>query len=83
MLDAETLREAERVAKSDALNAVLDNLIKRYTDEWVSSGPTATEAREIAWHKVQAIHAVRIELQSVAKNAEVSAYNRRLRGKTV
>jgi len=83
MLDRETLQEAQRVASSDALNAVLEELIKKYTGEWINSDPKDAQVREIAWHRVQAVQALRDELRSVAKSDDVAKWNRRLRGKTV
>lgn len=83
MLDYETRKEAQRVASSDALNAVLESLIKRRTDEWINSDPKDVQVREIAWHQVQAIQALRDELRSVAKSDDVAKWNRRLRGKAV
>ena len=83
MLDRETLQEAQRVAHSDALNLVLEDLIKKYTVEWINSDPKDAQVREIAGHRVQAIQALRDELRSVAKSDDVTKWNRRLRGKTV
>lgn len=83
MLDRETLQEAQRIANSDALNAVLEGLINKYTVEWINSDPKDALVREIAWHRVQAIQALRDELRSVAKSDDVAKWNRRLRGKTV
>ena len=83
MLDRETLQEAQRVAHSDALNLVLEDLIKKYTGEWINSDPKDAQVREIAWHRVQAIQALRDELRSIARSDDVAKWNRRLRGKTV
>ena len=83
MLDRETLQEAQRIANSDALNLVLEELIKKRTVEWINSDPKDPLVREIAWHSVQAIQALRNELRSVAQSDDVAKWNRRLRGKTV
>jgi hypothetical protein len=79
--EAEDLfRTAKSLITDRAFLEVLRRLESRYSDDWKRSDPDRSIYREHAYHMVRAIDELRGELEALASEPDVAAYNRRLRG---
>lgn len=83
MLEADLVREAKHLAASEALSVLLDRLVEDQVATIMSSPPDQPATREEAFRMIRAVHALRDKISSVAQSDDVTAWNRRLRGKQV
>jgi hypothetical protein len=73
-------REAKSLANSRAAMEVIRRIEQRLIDEWSNSDPDKYDARDAAYHLVRAVRTFRDELAALAREPDVTAFNRRLKG---
>lgn len=81
-INEEVSRKAKDLLDDPLVQEVLEILEDRAISEWKQSDPKDTEKRDHAWMTVRVIEQFKTELSSIAANTRITAWNRRLRGKT-
>lgn len=78
MTDAEKLSARAKALIADELvKEVFQRIEEALIFKWRTAADTGT--RENSWHALKALELVQIEIQSIADNAAVTAFNKRLR----
>lgn len=78
--EQEDLYRAAGALKNDkACSEVLRRLEEKYIDAWKSSSAQDYDTRDDAYRMVRAIYELRGELNALASEPNVAAFNRRLR----
>lgn len=85
MIDLDDLNDQEQshleaLVRDPVLNAVFQRLIDKYMESWRGSPPEQADTREHLHRMVNAVEALKRELQSVAANRKVAAFNNKSRG---
>jgi hypothetical protein len=81
-VNEEVSRKAKDLLDDPLVLEVLEILEDRAISDWKQSDPKDSEGRDHAWALVRAIEQFKTELGSIAANTRITAWNRRLRGKT-
>ena len=71
-------RAAKALMNDRVTNEVLDRVIQRYVEMWQSSDIHDFDKRDDAYRMVRAVGDLRSELQALAAQPDVTAFNRRL-----
>jgi hypothetical protein len=71
--------EINQFARSDAVDFLIASLIERYQEQWRTSAPENTTAREDAYRMVRALGDLKTEIRRVDRDDAVDAFNRGLR----
>lgn len=77
MLEHDLVREAQELAKSDAVQEIFRRLEAEYVQNWKNSAPDKPDLREHAFRMVLALDALRTEINTLAQSERVKAWNRR------
>lgn len=78
MTDAEKLSAHAKQMLADPLfTEVLKTVEEAFIGHWRRAADPGT--RENAWHALNSLELVKIELKSIADNAAVTAFNKRMR----
>lgn len=77
----EFVEEVKFFAQSQSVKRLLDQLEDRFVSDWRNSVPIGIDTREHCYRMVQAIQALKGELERVAQGDKIAIYNNRLRGK--
>lgn len=85
MIDLTNLTEQEQshleqLVADPMLDAVFQHLIAKYISAWRTSTPERSDTREHLHRMVLATEGLRSELQSVAANRKIAAFNNKSRG---
>lgn len=75
------LEEVKFFAQSHSVQRLLNQLEDRFVSDWKTSAPVGADTREHCYRMVQAIQALKGELERVAQGDKIAIYNNRLRGK--
>lgn len=81
--DREFIAQAKEFATSYVVAGLLEDIEAKHTEIWKNSSPAAREVREAAYDMIRAVQALRVEMQSIATDGEVTAWNKRPRSTTV
>lgn len=68
-------RFAKALLDDPILNEVLKSMTDRATGEWINSPPDKPDVRELAWHRVRAVQAVKAEIEFIATDFAVRNFN--------
>lgn len=85
MIDLDDLNDQEQahletLIADPLLDAVFQHLIAKYIQTWRGSTSEQSEAREHSYRMVLATEGLQRELQSIAANRKVVAFNNKSRG---
>ena len=75
------VEEVKFFAQSQSVQRLLNQLEDRFISDWKNSVPIGADTREHCYRMVQAIQALKGELERVAQGDKIAIYNHRLRGK--
>jgi hypothetical protein len=81
-LDRDFVERVQVLAQSRDLSILLDLVVERYLEEWRTSPPEKAERREYLYRMVQAVEALKKEVQTIAVDEYVTAHNSRLKQRT-
>lgn len=81
-LNREFVERMQVLAQGRDFQTLLDLVAERYLEEWRTSPPEKAEQREHLYRMVQAVEALRKEVQTIALDEYVTAHNSRLRHRT-
>jgi len=75
MLEADFIREVEDLAHSEAFEEILVRLESNFVEKWKTD--KTTDEREKTHALVLAVGAIRTEIESIARDKQFTAYNKR------
>jgi hypothetical protein len=75
----ERSRRASEMLDDPFLNYVLDRLELKYIDAWRTSNYQDFETRSEAYERLNALHEFRADLELIATESAINAFNRRSR----
>lgn len=70
---------ARQLLDDPVMKQVFEHLAQSYVRAILASTPDDLQTREIAYQRAQALQEIRADLENMASNIAVTAYNRRLR----
>lgn len=79
MTPEERSRRASELLDDPFIQHVLDMMELKYIDAWRSSGQADYEIRDQAYYRLQALHEFRADLEMIATESAIRAFNRRSR----
>ena len=77
----EIARRAEELLADPILQFVLQEVERRYLENWRLSKFSDTEAREACWLGVKSLEDIHAQINSLASAPKVEAFNKSLRAK--
>lgn len=77
MLEHDLVREAQDLAKSDAVNEIFRRLEEHYVHGWKNTAPDKQDQREHNYRMILALDALRSEIKSLSDGERIKAWNRR------
>ena len=78
-MNREFVERVQVLAQSQDLQTLLDIVADKYLEEWRTSPPEKADHREHLYRMVQAVEALKKEVQTIALDEHVNAHNARLR----